>query len=178
MPPQGCCHSVWHHCILYRHSFTDLMVRTHWWPRILCTTSFSFLEKKCTQDVFCWWRSSEFISFSLGGIYFLSVSCQPSKAWNVVTAFSSKPCSYGLDILWLTMYWGFLPLSVELLSNTMDARVSAVLPCSPVVKRRKMYAYVFSYTEDGKGWGVWLILFVFSTGSFPTFHILYITYHS
>lgn len=134
---------------------------------------FFLLRKKYTQDVFCWWRSTEFISFSLGGTYFLSVSCQPSKAWNAVTALYSKPDSYGLDILWLTMYWRFLTLSVELLSNTMEARASVALPCSPVVKRRKMYVYIFSYTEDGKGWGICLILFAFSTDSFSTFHILY-----
>lgn len=68
---------------------------------------FFLLRKKYTQDVFCWWRSPEFISFSLGGTYFLSVSCQPSKAWNAVTALYSKPDSYGLAILWLTMYWRF-----------------------------------------------------------------------
>lgn len=173
MPPKAVVILFDINCISCKHTFTDLMVRTHWWPRILCTTSFSFSEKNTHKMSFAGEDQQNSSPSPWEELNFLSVSCQPNKAWNAVTALYSKPNSYGLAILWLTMYWRFLPLSVELLSNTMDARASAALPCSPVVKRRKMYVYIFSYTEDGKGWGICLILFAFSTGSFSTFHILY-----
>lgn len=63
------------------NSFAAFMVRTHWWFRTLCNTSFSF-SGKLTQDTLCYWKPLEFISCVLRGTCTLSVSHEPKQSLN------------------------------------------------------------------------------------------------
>lgn len=62
----------------------------------------------------------------------------------------------------------FLPLAVELLSNTLDVRVSAVLLLFLVVEKENLCVYF----QLQRRWQRLRYLFVFSAGSFSTFHAM------
>lgn len=155
MSPESYCHSVWCHWILWRHSVTDLMLRTHQWLRTLCTTSFPF-SGKLTQDVFTG-ENHQNVSPAVSEELASSL-CPASPGKSMKCGDSSlfkNPIAYGLDVLWLTRYWKLPATRCRITIQHPGCQSICCLapfPCSGEGKS----VCIFSCREDGKGWGICL----------------------
>lgn len=77
------CHTIWHRWIMAtRLSFMGHIVRAHWWFRILSPTN-SHFPGKLIQDIHCWRKPPEWVSWCLGETFILCVP-RPKQTCNVV----------------------------------------------------------------------------------------------